>query len=155
MKAKYLHHQYKLVKVLVDITLIISNNATKFSCNPSIVRQNSFKSDLAIRRTSFQCVAGVRIDDNRTTATKKDRHQHNQHQSKQQNFAGPSPEEISDKSFLHKDDATRQEFLNILSTAVDRVKEIEDLRGSYFGLFKKFTDRTCSLLWPLLTTVLI
>ena len=68
-------------------------------------------------RTSFQCAAGFRVEERQ-----------------QKKGPGPNPAkagsvELQQKSHLHDDDERRQDFLSILSMAVAKVKEIENISG--------------------------
>ena len=69
-------------------------------------------------RTSFQCAAGVRVEER----------QHKKALGPTQAKIGAG--ELNQKSHLHDDDERKQDLLSILSMAVAKVKEIENISGS-------------------------
>jgi hypothetical protein len=68
-----------------------------------------------VSRTAFQCAAGLKPEDRPSRG-------HNPHQP-----AKPAAA-VGSTSFLHNDE-TRQDFAGVLSLAVLKVKDVDDLRG--------------------------
>jgi hypothetical protein len=83
-----------------------------------------------VSRTAFQCAAGLKPEDRPSRG-------HNPHQP-----AKPAAA-VGSTSFLHNDE-TRQDFAGVLSLAVLKVKDVDDLRGKkliVFSAAQAWSDR--------------
>ncbi len=69
-------------------------------------------------RTAFQCAAGIKVEERQQKKGGGGQHP-----------AKPTSGESEKKSYLHDDDERRNDFLSILSLAVEKVKEIENIKG--------------------------